>query len=72
MKKVITTMLFMAGLMTAFAQPKDVAFDKANFPNDKEGFLLIKVTPEWMEILSESRNIIGDPETRSTPFVRFD
>ena len=45
---------------------------EAFYPNDKEGFLLIKVTPEWMEILSESRNIIGDPETWRTPFVRFD
>lgn len=42
------------------------------YPNNREGYLLIKVSPEWMEILSYTRNIIGDPKTWQTPIVRFD
>ena len=42
------------------------------YPNNREGYLLIKVSPEWMEILSYTRSIIGDPKTWQTPIVRFD
>lgn len=45
---------------------------EAFYPNNREGYLLIKVSPEWMEILSYTRGIIGDPDTWSTPTVRFD
>jgi len=41
------------------------------YPNNREGYLLIKVTPDWMEILSVSRNITGDPITWETPVVKF-
>jgi general stress protein 26 len=39
---------------------------------NREGYLLIKVSPEWMEILSTTRGIIGDQKTWQTPIVRFD
>lgn len=42
------------------------------YPNNREGYLLIKVSPEWMEILSTTRGIIGDQKTWQTPIVRFD
>jgi general stress protein 26 len=45
---------------------------EAFYPNNREGYLLIKVSPEWMEILSTTRGIIGDPKTWQTPIVRFD
>ncbi|MCW5518776.1 pyridoxamine 5'-phosphate oxidase family protein [Aureitalea sp. L0-47] len=45
---------------------------EAFYPNNKEGYLLIKVSPEWMEILSYTRGIVGDPITWKTPTVTFD
>ena len=45
---------------------------EAFYPKNKEGYLLIKVSPDWMEILSYSRGIAGDPKTWQTPVVRFD
>jgi len=42
------------------------------YPNNRQGYLLIKVSPEWMEILSYTRGITGDPKTWQTPIVRFD
>lgn len=42
------------------------------YPNNREAYLLIKVTPDWMEILSVSRGITGDSKTWRTPIVRFD
>ena len=42
------------------------------YPNNREAYLLIKVTPDWMEILSVSRGIIGDSKTWRTPIVKFD
>ena len=42
------------------------------YPNNREAYLLIKVTPDWMEILSVSRGIIGDSNTWRTPIVKFD
>jgi len=41
-------------------------------PNNKEGYVLIEVSPEWLEILCYSRGIVGDPETWQTPVVVFD
>jgi general stress protein 26 len=45
---------------------------EAFYPNNRDGYLLIKVSPEWMEILSITRGINGDPRTWKTPVVRFD
>ena len=45
---------------------------EAFYPNNREGYLLIKVAPEWMEILSYPRGITGDPTTWKTPTVIFD
>ncbi len=42
------------------------------YPNDRENYLLIKVSPQWMEILSVSRGILGDESTWKTPVLRFD
>jgi len=42
------------------------------YPNNRQEYLLIKVSPEWMEILSTTRGITGDPKTWQTPIVRFD
>ncbi|MBT8260718.1 MAG: pyridoxamine 5'-phosphate oxidase family protein [Flavobacteriaceae bacterium] len=42
------------------------------YPNDREGYTLIKVSPKWMEILSTTRGILGDPITWKTPTVIFD
>ena len=42
------------------------------YPNNREAYLLIKVVPDWMEILSVSRNILGDSITWQTPIIRFD
>lgn len=44
----------------------------AFYPNRPEGYLLIKVSPEWMEVLSYSRGITGDPSTWQPPAVFFD
>lgn len=41
------------------------------YPNKPEDYLLIKVTPEWMEVLSPSRGIDGDPATWKAPVVFF-
>ncbi|MCK5678452.1 MAG: pyridoxamine 5'-phosphate oxidase family protein [Flavobacteriaceae bacterium] len=40
------------------------------YPNKKD-YLLIKVSPTWMEIISESRNIVGDTITWQPPEVLF-
>lgn len=45
---------------------------EAFYPNNREGYLLIKVSPKWMEILSYNRGIISDPGTWQTPVVVFD
>ena len=44
----------------------------AFYPNKTEDYLLIKVTPNWMEVLSTTHGIIGDPKTWETPTVVFD
>lgn len=45
---------------------------KSFYPNKPEGYLLIKVVPDWMEILSTSRGILGDKITWQPPMVLFD
>jgi len=41
------------------------------FYPDKEGYLLIKVTPIWMEVSSTTRGITGDTITWQPPAVIF-
>ena len=41
------------------------------YPDYPENYTLIKVTPEWMEVISESRGISGDPLTWQPPVVWF-
>jgi len=45
---------------------------KAFYPDYPEGYLLVKVTPQWMEIVSYTRNITGDSITWKPPIVDFD
>jgi general stress protein 26 len=45
---------------------------EAFYPNNRKGYTLIKVTPEWMEILSTPRGIVGDATTWRTPYVVFE
>jgi general stress protein 26 len=45
---------------------------EAFYPNYPDGYLLIKVIPLWMEVVSESRGIIGDPVTWQPAVVSFD
>lgn len=45
---------------------------EAFYPNKSEAYLLIKVSPEWMEVLSYTHGIAGDPTTWQTPVVYFD
>lgn len=45
---------------------------EAFYPDKPEGYLLIRVTPVKMEILSYSRGIFGDPATWQVPGVVFD
>jgi len=42
------------------------------YPNKSENYLLIKVSPEWMEVISISRGINGDPTTWQPPVILFD
>ena len=45
---------------------------EAFYPNRQEGYLLIKVSPESMEVISYTRGIVGDPTTWQPPVVLFD
>lgn len=45
---------------------------EAFYPNKGEDYLLIKVSPEWMEVVSYPHGIIGDPVTWEPPKVLFD
>jgi len=42
------------------------------YPDKTNGYLLIKVSPQWMEVLSVKRGITGDPVTWQVPIVKFD
>jgi general stress protein 26 len=42
------------------------------YPNNPEDYLLIKVSPEWMELISVACGINGDPTTWKPPIVLFD
>ena len=45
---------------------------QAFYPDYPEGYMLIKVNPKWMEVVSESRGITGDPITWRPPIVVFE
>jgi general stress protein 26 len=45
---------------------------EAFYPNKTEDYLLIKVSPISMEVLSYSRGIFGDPATWEAPVLFFD
>ena len=42
------------------------------YPNRPEGYLLIKVSPKWMEVVSEKHGIIGDSISWKAQRVTFD
>ncbi len=44
---------------------------KSFYPNNAERYLLIKVTPIWIEIVSPPRNIIGSNTTWEPPTLLF-
>lgn len=45
---------------------------KAYYKNKTDAYILIKVTPTWMEVISYSRGIVGDATTWDPPVVMFD
>jgi len=45
---------------------------EAFYPNKPDGYLLIKVSPEWMEVISYAHGIVGDPLTWEPPVVLFE
>lgn len=45
---------------------------EAFYPDDREGYILIKVVPEWMEVISYTHNILGDPTSWEPPMVVFE
>ena len=55
-------------------EEKDVRWKEeweAFYRNRTDDYLLIKVTPEWMEVISYSHRIVGDPITWEPPKVVF-
>jgi general stress protein 26 len=44
---------------------------EAFYPDKSEDFTLIKVSPEWMEVISYSHGIVGDPTTWEAPSIIF-
>jgi len=44
---------------------------EAFYPNNRANYLLIKVTPEWMEVSSTTRGILSDTITWQPPAVKF-
>lgn len=44
----------------------------AFYPNNKEAYMLIKVIPQWMEILSPPYNVYNDTITWQPPRVSFE
>jgi len=45
---------------------------EAFYPDRQTGYILIKVKPVKMEVLSYSNGIVGDPVTWRVPVVQFD
>lgn len=44
---------------------------EAFYPNKSDNYLLIKVTPLWLEILSPAHEIYNDPTTWQPPVIHF-
>jgi general stress protein 26 len=42
------------------------------YADREEDYVLIAVSPTWMEVISYSRGIVGDAETWVPPVVKFD
>jgi general stress protein 26 len=42
------------------------------YPNKKENYILIKVIPSWLEVLSSAHGIYNNPTTWQPPVVSFD
>jgi len=45
---------------------------EAFYPNKSDNYLLIKVSPLWLEILSPTHEIYNDPTTWQPPIIFFD
>jgi len=45
---------------------------EAFYPNKQKDYMLIKVVPIWLEILSSTHGIYNDPTTWQPPTVEFD
>ena len=67
-------------MMQGTAQLIDAAAEKearwkegweAFYPNKEEDYMLIKVTPEWIEVVSYTHDVIGDPITWEPPRLTF-
>ena len=43
----------------------------AYYPNKKDDYLLIKVSPDWLEVVSYKHEILGDKKTWAPPRVLF-
>ena len=44
---------------------------EAFYPNKQDDYLLIKISPQWLEVISYSHGILGDPDTWEPPKVLF-
>lgn len=65
------------GIATLTADPAEAARWwkpewEAFYPAGREDYLLIVITPERLEVVSEGRGVVGDPETWRPPTVVFD
>jgi general stress protein 26 len=45
---------------------------EAFYPDQDENFLLIKVIPEWIEVVSYKHGLVGDSITWEPPMIHFD
>lgn len=45
---------------------------EAFYPNKQDAFVVIKVDPEWMEVISNTRGIIGNKDTWEPPKIIFE
>ena len=44
---------------------------EAFYPNKDEDYLLIRVSPDWMEVVNVEKGIVGDQVTWTPPLVKF-
>jgi len=45
---------------------------KAYYKNKSDDYILIKVSPKWIEVISYSRGIVGESSTWDPPVIMFD